>query len=97
MKLDTKELLAKMLSRVFPLKVMFVTHSFTFSNSSNSATVAISTLTGGVVTASTLKNVVANLKGAAIYAGIDGSGNVFLANRTNYTGTLTANLLIFYS
>lgn len=80
-----------------PLRCISVSHTFTFSNSQNSATVPIATLTANVVTASALRNVVATAKGASIFAGIDGSGNVFLANRANYTGTLTANLLIYYS
>ena len=80
-----------------PLKCISVSHAFTFSNSQNSATVSVETLTNNIVTASMLRNVVATAKGGAIYAGVDGSGNIFLANRATYTGTLTANLLIYYS
>lgn len=80
----------------FPLKTLSVSYPFTFSNSQFSNTVPIETITGGVVTVSTLKNVVANIKGGAMFAGIESSGKILLTNITATSGTFTANLLIFY-
>lgn len=80
----------------FPLKTLSVSYQFTFSNNQFSNTIPIETITGGVVTASSLKNIVANIKGGAVYGAIDSSGGIRLVNPSAVTGTFTANLLIFY-
>ena len=79
------------------LKTFKAQATFTFSNSQTSATLSPETLSGNVVTASNLKNVIINAKGVYFMAGQDSSGNIFAYFPTrNLSASYNCEVLMFY-